>query len=38
MGNLTVGVAAIPEPGTWLMMALGVGALLLRNSRRNTQA
>ncbi|RVU44264.1 PEP-CTERM sorting domain-containing protein [Rubrivivax rivuli] len=38
MGNLTVGVAAIPEPGTWLMMALGVGALLLRNSRRNAQA
>lgn len=38
MGNLTVGVAAIPEPGTWLMMALGLGAVALRTSRRQTQA
>ena len=38
MGNLTVGaVAPIPEPGTWLLMGLGVSALLLRNARRNAQ-
>ena len=38
MDNFTVGaVAAIPEPGTWLLMALGVGGLLLRNARRNAQ-
>ncbi len=39
MDNFTVGsVAVIPEPGTWLMMALGVGALVLRNTRRSAQA
>ena len=39
MGNLTVGATApIPEPSTWLLMGLGVGALLLRNARRNAQA
>ena len=38
MGSLTVGAAApIPEPSTWLLMGLGVGALLLRNARRNAQ-
>lgn len=38
MGNLTVGVTAVPEPGTWLLMGLGVAGLLLRNARRNAQA
>lgn len=36
MDNLTVG--AVPEPGTWLLMALGAGALLLRQSRRAARA
>jgi hypothetical protein len=27
-------VVEVPEPGTWLMMALGVGTLLLRHKRR----
>jgi hypothetical protein len=36
MDNLTVG--AIPEPGTWMLMALGIGALVLRQTRRAAQA
>jgi hypothetical protein len=36
MDNLTVGV--VPEPGTWLLMGLGIGALVLRQSRRATHA
>ncbi len=34
--SLTVGV--VPEPGTWLLMGLGIGALVLRQSRRAAQA
>ena len=34
MGNLTVG--AVPEPGTWLLMGLGLGGMLL--ARRRTTA
>ena len=37
MDNFTVG-SVVPEPGTWLLMGLGVGALLLRQSRRAAQA
>ncbi len=37
MDNFTVG-SVVPEPGTWLMMALGVGALALRTARRQTKA
>lgn len=37
MDNFTVG-SVVPEPGTWLLMALGIGALVLRQSRRSTQA
>ena len=29
-------VAAIPEPGTYALLALGLGAIVLRNSRRST--
>lgn len=35
MGNLTVG--AVPEPGTWLLMGLGLGGMLLAR-RRQTAA
>jgi hypothetical protein len=34
MGNLTVGVAVVPEPGTWLLMGLGLGGLLLARRRQ----
>ena len=37
MDNFTVG-SVVPEPGTWLMMALGVGALVLRQQRRSLKA
>lgn len=34
MGNLTVG--AVPEPGTWLLMGLGLGGMLLARRRAAT--
>ncbi|MDO9092927.1 MAG: PEP-CTERM sorting domain-containing protein [Rubrivivax sp.] len=37
MDNFTVG-SVVPEPGTWLMMALGIGALVLRQSRASARA
>jgi len=37
MDNFTVG-SVVPEPGTWLLMGLGIGALVLRQSRRAVQA
>lgn len=37
MDNFTVG-SVVPEPGTWLLMGLGIGALVLRQSRRAVKA
>lgn len=37
-GEGTFGVQAVPEPGTWAMVGLGMGALLFFRSRRRLSA